>query len=171
MASFVVVEVGGAALGGTSNGCNPEQNREPNLSGRTLKRLATLTKRKAGPMYMTAAPTLRVLSASTLVGDKVVSEDNEPLGSIEELMIDLDRGCIAYAVLSFGGILGLGDKLFAIPWNALRVDAVEKRVILNVKKDKLEKAPGFDKDHWPNMASLEWSTEIYSYYGAKPLWE
>jgi sporulation protein YlmC with PRC-barrel domain len=105
------------------------------------------------------------------MGDKVVSEDNEPLGSIEELMIDLERGHIAYAVLSFGGLPGLGDKLFAIPWNALRIDPVEKRVVLDVKKDKLEKAPGFDKEHWPNMADPKWSAELHHYYGATPIWQ
>ena len=114
---------------------------------------------------MIEAPTWRVLSASTLKGDSVVNAKNEKLGTIEELMIDLNRGCIAYAVLSFGGILGMGGKLFAIPWSALTVDTVEKRFVLGVTKDVLEKAPGFDKEHWPNMADHAWSANIYSYYG------
>ncbi len=115
--------------------------------------------------------TSRVLSASTLKGDNVVNTKNEKLGTIEELMIDLDRGCIAYAVLSFGGFLGMGDKLFAIPWNAFTVDTTDKQLVLNVKKEMLERAPGFDKDHWPNMADQTWGAGIYSYYGSKPFWE
>lgn len=122
-------------------------------------------------MIMTATTTWRVLSASTLKGDSVVNAKDEKLGTIEELMIDLDRGCIAYAVLSFGGFLGMGDKLFAIPWNALKVDTIEKRFVLNVAKERLEMAPGFDKDNWPNMADQEWGAKIYSYYGSKPFWE
>jgi len=122
-------------------------------------------------MVVTAAPTWRVLSASTLTGDNVVNAKDEKLGTIVELMIDLDKGCIAYAVLSFGGFLGMGDKLFAIPWNAFTVDTIEKRLVLNVAKERLEMAPGFDKNNWPNMADQAWGTKIYSYYGSKPFWE
>jgi sporulation protein YlmC with PRC-barrel domain len=113
----------------------------------------------------------RVLAADTLTGDKVVNLQKEDLGKIEHLMIDLDTGRIAYAVLSFGGFLGMGDKLFAIPWSALTVDKVEKRFILNVGKELLKRAPGFDKDHWPNMADRAWGTQVFKYYGAKPYWD
>ena len=85
-------------------------------------------------------------------------------------MIDLENGRIAYAVLSFGGFLGMGDKLFAIPWSALTVDKVEKRFILNVDKEVLKRASGFDKDNWPNMSDRTWGTGVYTYYGAKPYW-
>src|SRR5450756_321073 len=76
-----------------------------------------------------------VLAADTLTGDKVVNHQKEDLGKIEHLMIDLANGRIAYAVLSFGGFLGMGDKLFAIPWSALKVDTVEKQFILNLDKE------------------------------------
>ena len=112
-----------------------------------------------------------VLSASTLKGDKVVNNQGEDLGKLEELMIDLDRGRIAYAVLSFGGFLGMGDKLFAIPWQAFGVDTVEKRLVLNADKELLKKAPGFDKSKWPNMAAPTWATTLYGYYGYKPYWD
>ena len=112
-----------------------------------------------------------VLSASTLKGDKVVNKQGEDLGKLEELMIDLDRGRIAYAVLSFGGFLGMGDKLFAIPWQAFGVDTVEKRLVLNADKELLKKAPGFDKSKWPNMADPTWGTNLYKYYGYKPYWD
>jgi len=112
-----------------------------------------------------------VLAADTLTGDKVVNLQNEDLGKIEHLMIDLATGRIAYAVLSFGGFLGMGDKLFAIPWSALTVDTVEKRFILKVDKELLKLAPGFDKEHWPNMADRAWGTQVFKYYGAKPYWD
>ncbi len=112
-----------------------------------------------------------VMSASTLIGDTVVNAQGEDLGKVEEIMLHIDSGKIAYAVLSFGGFLGIGDKLFAIPWEALTLDEDNHRFILNVDKERLEQAPGFDKDHWPDMADPKWGTEIYRYYGYKqPAW-
>ena len=77
----------------------------------------------------------------------------------------------AYAVLSFGGFLGMGDKLFAIPWRALQIDPPNHRFILDVDKETLESAPGFDKDHWPSMADEQWAREIHTYYKANPYWD
>ena len=113
----------------------------------------------------------KVIPTVRLIGNKVVNLRNEDLGRIEELMIDTDSGRIAYAVLSFGGFLGLGDKLFAIPWSALTLDLAEEKFILNVSKDLLEQAPGFDKRDWPDMSDPAWGAEIYTYYGYKPYWE
>lgn len=113
----------------------------------------------------------QVLSASTLSGDKVTNPEGENLGEIKELMIDLDSGRVAYAVLSFGGFLGMGDKFFAIPWEALRLSTEEHKFYLDVPKDRLKEAPGFDKDHWPGTADREFQNKIYSYYGYKPYWE
>jgi sporulation protein YlmC with PRC-barrel domain len=113
----------------------------------------------------------RVLSADTLTGDTVVNRKNEDLGKIEHLMIDLDSGRVAYAVLSFGGFLGMGDKLFAIPWKALTVDTSEKRFVLDLDKERLEQAPGFDKANWPDMADRSWGEGVYKYYDAEPYWD
>jgi sporulation protein YlmC with PRC-barrel domain len=113
----------------------------------------------------------RVLSASTLAGDRVRNSAGEDLGKIEELMIDVPTGRVAYAVLSFGGFLGMGNKLFALPWDALTLDEDEHQFILNVDKKQLENAPGFDKDNWPDMADPNWGSQIYSYYGRTPYWE
>ena len=112
----------------------------------------------------------RVLSASTLSGDSVRNRADEDLGNIKELMIDIPSGRIAYVVLSFGGLLGMGDKLFAVPWNALTVDEDRKCFLLDADKAKLENAPGFDKDHWPDMADTSWGERIHSYYGRSPYW-
>ncbi len=113
----------------------------------------------------------RVLSASTLTGDNVVNLQKEDLGKIEHLMIDLASGHVAYAVLSFGGFMGMGDKLFAIPWSALTVDTVERQFVLNIDKELLTNATGFDKEHWPDMADRAWAAEVYKYYGTKPYWD
>jgi sporulation protein YlmC with PRC-barrel domain len=113
----------------------------------------------------------RILAASTLEGDKVRNSAGEELGKIDEIMIDIPSGKVAYAVLSFGGVLRMGNKLFAVPWSKLRVDQDEKCFILDVDKHTLESAPGFDKDNWPDMADTTWGSEIYQYYGASPYWE
>ena len=113
----------------------------------------------------------RVLSASTLEGDDVRNSAGEKLGTLDEIMIDIPTGQIAYAVLSFGGILGMGNKLFAVPWSNLSVDEDQKCLILDVDKTTLDNAPGFDKDNWPDMADYGWGSKVYDYYGAKPYWK
>lgn len=66
---------------------------------------------------------------------------------------------------------GMGNRLFAIPWNALTLDADNHNFILDVPKEHLKDAPGFDKDHWPTMADARWATHVHSYYDARPYWE
>ncbi len=112
----------------------------------------------------------RVMSASSLNGDRVVNSMGEDIGKIDEIMIDTPTGRVAYAVLSFGGFLGMGDKLFAIPWSLLSLDEDNKVFRLDIDKERLKKAPGFDKDHWPDMADRTWGTSVYQYYGASPYW-
>jgi sporulation protein YlmC with PRC-barrel domain len=113
-----------------------------------------------------------VISASKLSGGAVKNTDGEKLGDIKEIMLDTQSGRVAYAVLSFGGFLGMGDKLFAIPWRALTPSTTsDDKLVLDISKDKLEKAPGFDKKSWPDMADHRWGLDIYRYYGEKPYWD
>ena len=109
----------------------------------------------------------RTMSASTLAGDKVFNAMNEDLGTMEDIMIDVESGRVAYAVLSFGGFLGMGDKLFAIPWSALRLDEDRKAFVLDVDKKTLETAPGFDKENWPDLSSTDYARSVYTHYGQK----
>lgn len=112
-----------------------------------------------------------VMAAETLQGDDVINLQGEKLGSIEDIMLDVSSGKVAYAVLSFGGMLGMGDKLFAIPWGALTLDADRKCFVLDVPKDRLQQAPDFDKDHWPAMADPSWASQVYAYYNQTPYWQ
>jgi sporulation protein YlmC with PRC-barrel domain len=112
----------------------------------------------------------KTLSASTLIGDRVVNLKGEDLGKIEDFMLDPEQGRVGYAVLSFGGFLGMGDKLFAVPMQALKLSREDKNFILDVDKEKLKNAPGFDKNHWPDMSDRSFGTTVYSYYNTKPYW-
>ena len=109
-----------------------------------------------------------MMGANTLIGNDVHNHKDEDLGDIKEIMLDMQSGKVAYAVLSFGGILSLGEKLFAVPWAALTLDTENKRFVLKVEKETLKDAPGFDKNNWPNMADASWTKKIHSYYGVEP---
>ncbi len=113
-------------------------------------------------------PGPRLMGADTLLGNDVYNQNEEDLGDIKEIMLDMTTGQVAYAVLSFGGFLGMGERLFAVPWDVLKLDTVNKRFILNIDKDRLESAPGFDKDHWPNMADQSWRDKINAFYEYQP---
>jgi sporulation protein YlmC with PRC-barrel domain len=121
--------------------------------------------------HHSAGPGPEVMDAATLHGDNVVNAGGDSLGKIEAIMLDVTSGRIAYAVLSFGGVFGIGTKLFAIPWSALTLDAANKRFVLHAAKDQLENAPGFDKDHWPAMADQSWAAAVHTYYHVKPYWD
>jgi sporulation protein YlmC with PRC-barrel domain len=112
----------------------------------------------------------RTLGATSLIQDKVVNLSGQDIGRIEELMIDVTTGRVAYAVMSFGGFMGIGNKLFALPWSAITVDEAKKRFVVNVTRESLDQMPGFDKDHWPDLGDLEYATGVYRQWGATPYW-
>jgi hypothetical protein len=103
-------------------------------------------------------------SAPTVSGDTIKNPQGGSHGDLKEIMIDTASGKVAYVVLSFGGVLGMGDKLFAVPWEALAVDGADKCLILNVGKQRMKDAPGFDKDHWPNFAEPAFADQPRDYY-------
>jgi sporulation protein YlmC with PRC-barrel domain len=112
----------------------------------------------------------RFLSCTSLCCNKVRNNKDEDLGKVEDIMLDLSEGKIAYAVISFGGFIGLGEKLFAVPWSALRLDQIKKAFVLDVDKEALKNAPGFDKDKWPDFADATFGDRIHEHYKAKPYW-
>lgn len=112
----------------------------------------------------------RALSASSLNRTNVVNPIGENLGHIEDLMIDLSTGRVLYVVLSFGGILGIGNKLFAVPFEAFSIDQDKEDFILDVDQERLKNAPGFDKNDWPATDDHNFNTEVYRYYNIEPYW-
>ncbi|MDP5133121.1 MAG: PRC-barrel domain-containing protein [Paraglaciecola sp.] len=105
-----------------------------------------------------------LLSASSITGDEVCNMKDEKLGKIHEVMLDMSEGKIRYAVLAAGGFLGIGERFFAVPWKALTLNKKDKNFMLDVDVERLKKAPGFDKDNWPNMADPSWNSSVESYY-------
>jgi hypothetical protein len=119
-----------------------------------------------------AASPMDLIKASNIKDIKVKNKANEDLGKIDDFVMHLGSGKIAYAVLSFGGVMGIGNKLFAVPWNALSMDKDRHEFILDVPKERLNNAPGFDKDIWPDMANPEWGEKIHKFYGQTyPSWQ
>jgi hypothetical protein len=111
-------------------------------------------------------PTL--FGARTFLGDEVYNQREDRLGTLKEFMLDLDSGRICYAVMSSGGFLGVGEKLFAIPWRALTHDAENECFVLDIAEARLMNSPGFDKRHWPDMTDAAWVQDINTFYGIKP---
>lgn len=112
----------------------------------------------------------QVSRASKIIGTTVKNANGDNLGDIKELVVNPESGQVVYAVVSYGGVLGMGDKLFAVPWKALLWTADKEHYILNVDKTTLKNAPGFDKTHWPDSAS-KWDQqreEIDQFYHIKP---
>jgi sporulation protein YlmC with PRC-barrel domain len=116
-------------------------------------------------------PGPNLMGAHTLLGEEVYNHKDEHLGEIKEIMLDMRSGQVAYAVLAFGGIFGMGEALFAVPWSALVLDTANKRFLLRVDKERLKDAPGFDRNNWPDMADIEWSNEVHTFYGAEPAYD
>lgn len=111
-------------------------------------------------------PTL--FGARTFLGDEVYNRREDRLGTLKEFMLDLNSGRICYAVMSSGGFLGIGEKLFAIPWRALTLDAENVCFVLDIAEERLMNSPGFDKRHWPDMNDAAWVQDIDTFYGIPP---
>jgi len=111
------------------------------------------------------------VKASSIIGMDVVNFKGDSLGDVKEVVIDLCTGRVAYAVVSFGGFLSMGEKLFAIPFSAFVCNVEKNEYVLDISKERLEAAPGFDADNWPSMADEKWNRDVYKYYERSPYWE
>jgi sporulation protein YlmC with PRC-barrel domain len=107
---------------------------------------------------------VRRLTATSIIGDKVENPDGENLGKIDNLMVNLEDGRVEYVVLQMGSFLGLGGKLFAIPFTELQIDPVKEVFILNRDKDYLKNMPGFDQSHWPGTNEHTYFNEVNNYW-------
>ena len=92
---------------------------------------------------------VKYLTAASIKGDKIYDSSHEHMGAIEDIMLDVNSGKIEYVVIKFGGFLTINEKYFAIPWKLLKLDPQKKVFIIDMSREKLENAPGFDMGHWP----------------------
>lgn len=104
--------------------------------------------------------------ASKIIGKDIENNQGENLGEIKDLIVDIGNQRVHYAVLSFGGAMGLGDKLFAYPISAFKTQADGDKLVLNVDKAKLKNAPGFDQDKWPDWTDNRYRGEVDRYFRA-----
>jgi sporulation protein YlmC with PRC-barrel domain len=113
--------------------------------------------------------TSHIHRASEIIGLNVMTPNNEDtIGEINDLVLDAKSGKIRYAAVSVGGFLGIGDKMVAVPWQAFeqrRDEDGNMFVSLNTTKEKLEQAPGFNQDNWPDFANPQWSADNDRHYG------
>lgn len=108
------------------------------------------------------------LTASSIIGDKVENPQGENLGKIDNLMVNLSSGKVEYAVVEFGAFLGIGGKLFAIPFEELILDPNRQLFVLNRDKEYLQQSPGFDKSHWPATNDHSYFNDVNNYWGPSP---
>lgn len=108
----------------------------------------------------------KAMRVTQLMDLEVRDLQNEELGDVEDIVLDVQTGTVRYVALSVGGALGVGDKMFAVPWKAFRVQNLDDEwfLTLNASKEKFENAPGFDKDNWPNFADETWQTANDRFY-------
>jgi sporulation protein YlmC with PRC-barrel domain/nitrogen regulatory protein PII len=117
-------------------------------------------------------PGAPVTRASKLIGASVKNSAGEDLGKIEDIVMEPTGGRVRYAVLSFGGFLGVGDKWFAVPWRYMTIEFDKEKkdkfhFVYNVDKEKLKNAPGFDKNNWPDFGDSKWTLEIDTFFGGR----
>ncbi|WP_156256621.1 PRC-barrel domain-containing protein [Sandarakinorhabdus oryzae] len=106
-----------------------------------------------------------LISSERVTGTNVYNRDREKLGSVEALMIDKMSGQVRFAVMSFGGFLGMGEKYHQLPWNGLSYDLDNKGYVVNLTRDALNAAPMFTRDEIDSFDYGSNSDEIDSYYG------
>jgi sporulation protein YlmC with PRC-barrel domain len=118
-----------------------------------------------------AGPGARLVNASRLYGDRVVNRRGELLGTVNELLLDVERGAIAYAVMAYGGFMGVGERLFALPWSALKLNPEAGCLVIDAERSTFDSAPAFDRDHWPSEPDAKWHRGIHRHFRSKPYWD
>ena len=115
----------------------------------------------------TAHPNHQLISSEDVEGTHVYGVDGKKIGEIDHLMIDKISGRVTYAVISFGGFLGLGHSHYPVPWAALKYDPNLGGYITGITEEKLKDAPAFSDDAWSDRS---WEAQVHKHYNAPPYW-
>jgi sporulation protein YlmC with PRC-barrel domain len=113
----------------------------------------------------------RFIPTNRLEQYDVVNQRGQDMGQVQNFVVDMVVGRIAFAIVSFEGFLGISDKWFAMPWDILTWSVADKKFILDMTKEALEKAPGMDKSKWPDEINFELIARSYHHFGVAPYWE
>jgi hypothetical protein len=115
--------------------------------------------------------TSALISSDKVEGTAVYDRAGEKLGSINSVMIDKISGKVAYAVMSFGGFLGMGDRYHPLPWHVLTYDTGQGGYVIDLDPSALEGAPTYETTDTPNWSDRRWGQQVHDYYGTRPYWE
>jgi len=116
---------------------------------------------------MAPPPGPHLVPCDVLVGELVVNRADEALGELAHLMVDMASGRVTHVVIARGGVLGLGERLHAIPWSAVALDGQRRCLVVDIARERIERAPGFDRSRWPSMSDPAWQRDIEGYYSGK----
>jgi sporulation protein YlmC with PRC-barrel domain len=133
-------------------------------SGAAFAKVQNTSAKNTNVRSMPESKHIDVFRVDKIIGSEVINLEGKRIGTINDLVIDIDTGNIKYAALEFGGFIGFGDKLFAVPWQSLTAVPAEGIFIIDQSKTKLEKAPGFNKNNWPDVNDKSWGAGIYEFY-------
>jgi sporulation protein YlmC with PRC-barrel domain len=109
-----------------------------------------------------------LLGTTSFYGDSAYDRSGKFVGELEELVLDLGSGRVAFAVLAIGGFLGMRRKMVAVPWSMVTIDQIHQRCVINIDLSRLMDAPSLDEDPWPHMADGRWAAKVHDYFGCKP---
>jgi hypothetical protein len=112
-----------------------------------------------------------LISSDKVEGTAVYNREGEKLGSIHSLMIDKTSGKVAYAIMSFGGFLGMGDRYHPLPWSVLDYETSQGGYVVDLDRSKLEGAPTYSTSETPNWSDRRWGQQVHDYYGTRSYWE
>ena len=114
--------------------------------------------------------TARLISSDKVEGTAVYNRQDRKLGSVRNFMVDKVSGQVAYAIMSFGGFLGIGEKYHPLPWRVLTYDERLGGYVVDLDRDRLEGAPTYEPSYYPNWADRSYGNRIDDYYGVPSYW-
>lgn len=109
------------------------------------------------------------ISAERVEGTDVYNTQGEHLGHIEDIILDKISGKVIYAVMAFGGFLGIGEKYHPLPWSLLKYDEGKEGYVVPLDRSQLEGAPSYNRDEL-RFGERQWDQSVYNYYNAPPYW-
>jgi sporulation protein YlmC with PRC-barrel domain len=113
----------------------------------------------------------RFIPTNRLERYDLVNEQGQDLGQVQNFVIDMQAGRIAFVIVAFGGMLGISDKWFAVPWEIMTWSPEKRKFMVDMPQNVLEKAPGMNKDKWMEEINSDWLAKCYLHYGLAPYWD